>query len=244
MQVLVIRHVPFEHLGRIAPVLKAHGAEYTYLDLGENPSAPVNLASYAGLVSMGGPMSANDNLPYITRELRILEDALSLHKPVLGICLGAQLIARAAGAAVYRNPVKEIGWRQIHWTESAKHDPLFGGLDPAPSVFHWHGETFDLPAGAEWLAWSEACRHQAFRIGSAYGLQFHLEVTPDMVADWLGQEANREDVLDLTESIDPGAHSSSLGRLSETVFGRWMGLVAGPLLDGDGDPHDKERAAD
>ena len=233
MRVLAIRHVPFEDLGLIAPALQAHGLDCAFLDLYRDAQAPCDPDLYAGLISMGGPMSANDNLPFIVRELRLIEQALSSGTPFLGVCLGSQLLARAAGARVYRNAVKEIGWAPVYWTEAARHDRLFAGLERPEMVFHWHGETFDLPAGAEWLAWSDACRHQAFRIGSAYGLQFHLEVTAEMVSGWLSEDANRDDVCGLAEPIDPAAHAVNLERLSATVFGRWCESVKSTARGGE-----------
>lgn len=225
MRVLAIRHVPFEHLGRISSALEAGGLGYDYLDLYRKPRASRPLDSYAGLVLMGGPMSANDDIDHLVEELRLIEHALTRDKPILGICLGAQLIARAAGARVFPNPVKEIGWAPVYWTDTAREDPLFADLGPPEMVFHWHGETFELPAGAKWLALSDACRHQAFRFGSAYGLQFHLEVTPEMVSDWLGQPANRSDVASLPRPVDPGLNVVRMAELSATVFGRWCDLV-------------------
>src|SRR5207302_710127 len=131
-------------------------------------------------------MSVNDNLPYIRRELDLIREAASLGKAILGVCLGTQLIAKALGASVYPNSLKEIGWYPICWTGAASDDFLHRGLTAPETVFHWHSETFDLPPGAELLAYSDRCRHQAYRVGDKiYGLQFHLEVTPAMVADWL-----------------------------------------------------------
>lgn len=225
MQILTIRHVPFEHLGRISQALDAVGFGCTYLDLYRQPAAECSLDTFAGLILMGGPMSANDNLDYIRRELCFIEAALSLDKPVLGICLGAQLVAKAAGATVYRNPVKEIGWAPIYWTEAGQDDLLFAGLKQSETVLHWHGETFDLPRGAQWLAWSDSCRHQAFRLGRAYGLQFHLEVTPEMVSNWLTQEANSADVAGLAGPIDPSANLIRLTELSGIVFSGWCEMV-------------------
>ncbi len=225
MRILAIRHARFEHLGRISPALKAGGLEFDYLDLYLEPKATCSIASYDGLVLMGGPMSANDNLDYLVRELRIIEDALSAGKPILGICLGAQLIALAAGSRVFPNAEKEIGWAPVYWTDPARQDLLFGVFNRPETVFHWHGETFDLPAGAQWLARSDRCRNQAFRFGSAYGLQFHLEVTPEMISDWVGQEANNADVAGLTDPIEPNQNADRMAELSEIVFGRWCGIV-------------------
>ena len=125
--------------------------------------------------------------------------------------------------------MKEIGWFDIHMTSAAAADPLFAGIAGPETVFHWHGETFDLPRGSLLLARSERCEHQAFRAGAnVYGLQFHLEVTPEMVADWCRQDANCGDVRELDGPIDAHANAERLRELARTVFGRWCGLVAAP----------------
>lgn len=228
MAVLVFRHIAIEHLGWIGDVLEQAGLPFHYVDLPHNASARVALSSVTGLIFLGGPMSVNEDLPYIRRELGLIDEALAAGKPVLGICLGAQLIAKALGASVYPNPVKEIGWAPIHLTEAGHRDPLLGRLRDPEVVLHWHGETFDLPAGATWLAYSELCRHQAFRYGSnVYGLQFHLEATPEMIASWCAAPVNRRDVDELPAPIDPYAHRERLRELSEDVFGAWAALVGG-----------------
>jgi len=227
MRVIAFRHVPFEHLGLIAPALEAKGIEFEYADLYEDPALSIPLDGIDGLILMGGPMSANDDLGYIRRELGLIRQAAEEGKPVLGVCLGAQLIAKALGGRVYRNPVKEIGWFPVGWTEAARQDPLLAGLTQPETVFHWHGETFDLPAGAVWLAASEACRNQAFRFGdNAYGFQFHLEVTPEMIADWVRQDANEGDVRELAAPLDPHCNAARLRELSGQVFGRWADLLS------------------
>jgi GMP synthase (glutamine-hydrolysing) len=144
--VLVLRHVPFEHLGTISTALDCANIGHAYADLYAHPMAPVLLDSYAGVVLMGGPMPANDNMDYIHRELQLIEQVVAAGKPVLGICLGAQLIAKAAGARVYRNSVKEIGWAPVYWTEAGRRDPLFAGLNQPENVLPWLGGTFDLAA--------------------------------------------------------------------------------------------------
>jgi GMP synthase-like glutamine amidotransferase len=221
-RVFAFRHVPFEDLGLIRAPLEERGISIEYADL-YRPGAPVpDVTQAAGLIFMGGPMSVNDDLPYLRQELRLISQAAELQRPILGVCLGAQLIAKALGAKVYRNAVKEVGWFEIHLTGAAARDPLFAGLGPAETVFHWHGETFDLPPGAEWLAWSKACRNQAFRAGAGvYGLQFHLEVTPATIEDWCAQDANCGDVRELNSPIDPRQNAARLAALSTVVFGRW-----------------------
>jgi GMP synthase (glutamine-hydrolysing) len=227
--VYAFRHVGFEHLGLIAPALESRGLAVEYVDVFEGAPVPERIGEAAGLVFMGGPMSANDDLPYLRAELAQIAKAAKVGQPVLGVCLGAQLIAKALGAQVHRNRVKEIGWYPVQWTPAAASDPLFAGLSAPETVFHWHGETFDLPRGAEWLARSEACAHQAFRVGAnVYGLQFHLEVTPEMIEDWLTQDQNRHDVRELSAPIDPKANAPRLRELAALVFTRWADLLLGP----------------
>jgi GMP synthase-like glutamine amidotransferase len=227
MHVLAFRHVPFEDVGRIASALEACGIGIVYSDAFRGGDPPADWRSAAGLLFMGGPMSANDDLPFIRQEIALIQAARAEGRPVLGICLGAQLLARALGARVYPNPVKEIGWAPVYWTEVARQDRLFAGIESPETVLHWHGETFDLPEGAELLASSQACHHQAFRAGSnAYGIQFHLEVTPEMISAWCEEDANSTDIRELQAPIDPHAHAGRLARLASTVFDRWAALVA------------------
>ena len=226
MKVLAFRHVPFEHVGLIAPPLAGRGIAIDYADLYRDSAPPLEPECYDGLIFMGGPMSVNDPLPYLQQEMRWIEQAARRGQPLLGVCLGAQLIAKAMGARVYRNPVKEIGWFEIEFTTDGARDPLFTGAGASELVFHWHGETFDLPSGAVHLASSEACRHQAFRLGTnTYGLQFHLEVTPAMIADWCEQDANCGDVRELPQPLDPRRNTARLDVLSQSVFGNWAKLL-------------------
>ena len=227
MRVLAFRHVPFEHLGRIEPELVRRGIGIDYADLYQPGAAEPDPARYDGLIFMGGAMSVNDGLPHLEREARWIAQAVEVGRPVLGVCLGAQLIAKALGASVYRNPVKEIGWFEIELTGEGAADPLFAGVGPRETVFQWHGETFDLPPGARWLASSTACCHQAFRIGSsAYALQFHLEVTPEMIADWCSQDMNCGDMREVRGPIDSAHNAARLTALAQQVFGRWCDLLA------------------
>ena len=227
MRVLAFRHVPFEHLGRIEPELVRRGIGIDYADLYQPGAAEPDPARYDGLIFMGGAMSVNDGLPHLEREARWIAQAVEAGRPVLGVCLGAQLIAKALGASVYRNPVKEIGWFEIEVTGEGAADPLFAGVGPRETVFQWHGETFDLPPGARWLASSTACCHQAFRIGSsAYALQFHLEVTPEMIADWCSQDMNCGDMREVRGPIDSAHNAARLTALAQQVFGRWCDLLA------------------
>jgi GMP synthase-like glutamine amidotransferase len=178
-----LQHVPFEGPGSIEPRLKEAGYEVTNTQFFASAELP-DLNPIDLLVVMGGPMSVNDEdaFPWITREKIFIRDAIESGKRVLGICLGAQLIASALGAEVYHNPAKEIGWFPI--AGIAANDGTAFSFPPEMKVFHWHGETFDLPPKAVLLARSQGCEHQAFQIGSSViGLQFHLESTPESVRE-------------------------------------------------------------
>jgi GMP synthase (glutamine-hydrolysing) len=197
--VLILRHEPFEHLGYFADGLE----NYSYHDLGD----PLPRESHSGLIIMGGPMSANDDLPGLKEELTLIEKALHEDVPVLGICLGSQLIAKALGAKIFRNAELEIGWEPVWLTDAGKNDAVLGSVESPKTFFHWHGETFDLPRGAEWLAYSKKCRHQAYRYGrKVYGIQFHPEVTAEMIDDWCSQPVNCGDVATLPGPIDSRLH--------------------------------------
>jgi GMP synthase-like glutamine amidotransferase len=210
----------------IEPALRSRGIEFDYADLYAADHPPSDPAGYDALIFMGGPMSVNDDLAYLRREEAYIREALQQQKPVLGVCLGSQLIARALGAQVRRNPVKEIGWFPIQLTEAGRCDSLFTCFREPEVVFHWHGETFDLPTGAELLAVSDRCRYQAYRVGTdVYGLQFHLEVTPEMIAGWCSEDENCGDVGELDAPVDAGAHSARMQELSRAVFGRWCDIV-------------------
>lgn len=191
MRVRVLQHVPFEGPGSLADWFAArqYPLSVTRLDVGEPLPSP---DTFDLLVVMGGPMGVYDTAeyPWLTAELELIRQAVHGGKRVLGICLGAQLLASALGATVTRNPQKEIGWFPLQ-VNAASH-PLAAALGEAPTVFHWHGDTFALPQDAVLLASSEACQHQAFVYrDTALGLQFHLETTPASIQaliDHCGQE--------------------------------------------------------
>ena len=178
MRVYVLQHVPFEELGNIQPWLVQHNAEIHYCRLYANDPLPdVNETDL--LIVLGGPMSVNDesHYPWLVAEKAFLAQAIAAEKPIVGICLGAQLIASCQGARIYSNYAKEIGWFDITAVAAS------GDVLPLPAtmhVFHWHGETFELPAKAVLLASSVACNNQIFQLGQrVIGLQCHLETTAD-----------------------------------------------------------------
>jgi len=178
VKVHVLQHVPFEGLGSVQSWLDARSATVTWTRFYELAQLP-DLAYVDFVIALGGPMSVNDEaeLPWLVEEKRFIAEAIRVGKPVLGICLGAQLIASALGARVYPNKLKEIGWFDISRVSS---EPDCFRFPEVEKVFHWHGETFDLPPGAVKLAHSLACENQAFQIGAnVIGLQFHLETTSE-----------------------------------------------------------------
>jgi len=189
MNVLTIIHHPGEGPGTFEEYLKAKGITLSPARLYANERLPRSRRGIDGIVSMGGPMNAYDDTsyPFLKEEAEFISEMISENVPMLGICLGAQLIARASGAAVRKAPHHELGWSNVALTEKGKRDLLFQGISHALTVFQWHEDTFDLPAGGELLVSSEDCPHQAFRLGSAYGLQFHIEITPLMLVEWFGQ---------------------------------------------------------
>ena len=179
MKIHYLQHVPFEGLASIESwaIKGRHSLSVTRLYANESLPA-VNEIDW--LIVMGGPMNIHedDKYPWLTHEKRFIEAAIKGDKTVIGVCLGAQLIAHVLGARVYQGPYKEIGWYPISLTDEAKHAPVFASLPPEFMVFHWHGDTFDLPPGATRLAYSDACRNQAFVYKEkVLGLQFHLETT-------------------------------------------------------------------
>lgn len=232
--VLAVRHVPHEPLGQLETFLNEAGLAIQTVDLFNHVPQSLDLRQAAALIVMGGPMNVDqtDRYPFLARDVEWIRQALELHVPMLGICLGAQLLAKALGARVYANGVKEIGWYPLEILPAAQGDPLFAGARSTETVFQWHGDTFDLPAGAVHLAQSRQCKHQAFRYGQwAYGLQFHIEMTPDMVQSWLADPGNRDELAQL-DYIDPSAilaqtpeKMPAMAELGRRVLGRFAAEV-------------------
>jgi GMP synthase-like glutamine amidotransferase len=194
-------------MGSLAGVLAEAELDVRQFDLFESVPDSLPWSEAAGLVVLGGTMSANDDdrFPFFLAELDWTREAVRRHVPLLGICLGAQLLAKALGAAVYRNAQPEIGWYQVELLPTAAEDRLFRDLSVQETVFHWHGDTFDLPLGAVHLAQSPRCTNQAFRYGAmAYGLQFHVEMVPELMDLWL-RALNAGDASCAGSHLDPAA---------------------------------------
>lgn len=181
---LVLQHHPIETPGIFAEMLAERGLAIQTVRLDLGLPVPTDPGAFAGVIAMGGPMGVceEDRYPWLREEDRLLKEAIARDQPTLGICLGSQLIAKAAGARVAPGPEKEIGWYPLTLTDDGRKDPLFAGFPERFEAFEWHGDIFDLPSGAVGLASSARYPHQAFCLGRrAYGLLFHLEVTAPMV---------------------------------------------------------------
>ena len=181
--VAVFRHSPGEGPGYFATFLERHSLPWQLIKVDQGEALPAAAEAFSGLVFMGGPMSVNDPLPWIAQSCELIRTAVKRDIPVLGHCLGGQLMAKALGAAVTRNPVKEIGWGQVEVAASA----AAGDWLAAPSAFlafHWHGETFALPEGAVPLLSSPYCANQAFVLGPHLAMQCHVEMTSTMIEQW------------------------------------------------------------
>ncbi len=201
MHLLALQHLAIEGPSRIADLARELGWSVEIRDLANGAAVPTALADGEVLVVMGGSMGVGDlgdpQWPYLGAEVALLRSVLAAGQPVIGVCLGAQLLAHAAGAAVYPLHTgapaarhREVGWGAITFARTAEEEPLLAGLNVAEPVMHWHGDTFDLPAGATLLASTLACPNQFFRLGSrAFGLQFHIEVTAEQVAEWARDDA-------------------------------------------------------
>lgn len=183
--------------------LAAAGREWRTVRLHCGDALPTNVGAGDAVIAMGGPMNVDEEerYPYLAAEKAFLRRVIEADVPVLGVCLGAQLIARACGAAVTRSPVEEVGWGEVILTDAGRADALFKGISSPLPVFRWHGDMFDLPVGGTLLATGAACPHQAFRVRRAWGLQFHIEATRDMIADWFPDAPERAGYLQHFDSL-------------------------------------------
>ncbi len=228
----VIRHQVFEDLGCFAEVLQQKNIAVQYYEAGQDDISAIDPAGDDLLIVLGGAMGVyeTDAYPFLTSEISLLEQRLPLDKPTLGICLGAQLMARALGARVYPGEVKEIGWAPVSLTPAGEKSALHYLAEPV-HVLHWHGDTFDLPAGAVHLAASEHYVHQAFSCGQrVLGLQFHGECSAQGLESWyLGHEAEiRRNGVPTVATLRAQAalYADDAVRQGQLFFADWLAQVA------------------
>ena len=224
-KVLVFQHVAAEPLGTLDPMLRDRGHRIRYVNFHRDPDARPDIARYDALIVLGGPQMPDqaDRHPHLRVEMDCIENALKRDVPVLGICLGAQLLAHTLGARVGPMASWEIGWTDLAPTHYSAADPVFCALvEPSPA-FQWHGYSFELPAGAVHLARSAQCETQAFRYGdSAYGLQGHLELDERLINRWLGMPDYLDDLERHGGGLDPDALREQTHRLigQSAILGR------------------------
>ena len=237
-RLLVFQHVAAEPLGTLDPLIRRRGHRIRFKNFDRHPDAQLNVDRYRGLVVLGGPMNVEDHphRPHLANEMRAIERMLKQGKPVLGICLGAQLLAHVLGAPVSRNEVPEIGWYPLQKTEAGHADPVLEPLQLDTPVFQWHGCHFDIPRDAVHLARSAQCEQQAFRYGdNAYGFQFHLEMDEQLVERWLANPMYRDELAASGLAHDEHAiraqtrqHIAAMQQQADAVFNNFLDLVGRP----------------
>jgi GMP synthase (glutamine-hydrolysing) len=227
---LVLQHIACEPPAAFEDELLSRGFGVTRVELDEGEPLP-DWREHPAIVVMGGPMGAYDEAdhPWLVEEKRLLREAVEADIPVWGVCLGAQVLASALGARVYRGEEPEVGVLPVHLTSEAADDPVFGGAPSSFPTLQWHGDSFDLPDGAVLLAGSPAYPHQAFRVGRSYGLQFHIEVPLELATEWGDVPAYAQS---LEATLGPGAldklladvkdHAEVTVPLARDLFGRWL----------------------
>lgn len=231
--VAIFRHSAGEGPGYFATYLESHALPWVLIRIDAGDPVPTDVYDFSGLAFMGGPMSVNDDLPWIPAELQLIRQAVDANVPVIGHCLGGQLMAKALGGAVTRNPAKEIGWGAVTAAQTPAAAAWLGEIQEFLS-FHWHGETFSLPPGAEPILSSDYCAHQAFVLGPHLAMQCHVEMTPTMIRAWCESGANEiahaqsqpsvQQPQDMQRDMD--ARVAALHAVADRLYGRWIAGLA------------------
>lgn len=234
--IAIFRHSPTEGPAYFATYLDQRKLPYRVIKLDAGEPVPEAVTAYAGLVFMGGPMSVNDDLPWIAPVLALIRDAVARDVPVLGHCLGGQLMAKALGAPVTRNPVKEIGWGEVKVLDQPAAKQWLGNDLSSFLSFHWHGETFAVPGGATRIMSSAACPNQGFVMGKHFGMQCHVEMTEELIRIWChdwaaevealaGRVASVQTPAEMEQGISEKVRA--LNAVAARIYDRWItGLAA------------------
>ena len=227
MHFLVIQHLDIEPPALIGEVLSDAGHQLTTIHLDQGEQLPASLTGISGVIMMGGPQSANDDSDYIQNEVAWVKQAEERGVPMLGICLGAQIMAKAAGAEIIRSPLRELGWFPVYHTTAGKDDPLFASMPEGLGVFQWHGETFSLTDAMSLLITHPDVAAQAFRLGRAqYGLQFHIEVNEPIIERWIAHGESEREHLGI-EGInilhkESTLHLKSMQQFCNVMINNWL----------------------
>lgn len=225
MHFLVIQHLDIEPPALIGEVIRAAGHNLTTIHLDQGEQLPASLADFNGCIIMGGPQSANDQSAYIQAELAWVKEAIAAELPMLGICLGAQIMARSAGADITPSPARELGWFPVYHTVES--DPLFAAMPEGMAVFQWHGETFSLTDAMTLIATHPQVPAQAFRLGKAqYGLQFHVEVSEAIIEMWIAHGESEREALGI-EGIsllhrETSLYLAAMQQFCRAMVGNWL----------------------
>ena len=231
--VAIFRHYRSEGPGYFAIALERLGLPWRLVRIDAGDPVPSDPHPYSGIAFLGGPMSVNDQLPWIDCVLSLIRASVSADVPVIGHCLGGQLLAAALGGAITLNPVKEIGWGEVTIANTPLAQHWFGAEATSFTSFHWHRETFSLPSGAQSLLASPYCANQAFALGKHFGMQCHVEMTAELIEDWCLSGAK-----EIAESPGPAVQTpdeilrnfdqrlAHLHALADRIYARWVeGLV-------------------
>lgn len=237
-RLLVFQHVAAEPLGTLDALIRQRGHRMRFVNFERDPDAQPSTDRYRGLIVLGGPMNVEDRThrQHLLTEMRAIESMLKEDKPVLGICLGAQLLAHVLGAPVVQHETPEIGWHALKLTDAGRNDPVMSHHTDGAPVFQWHRYRFDVPEGAVHLAETTSCGPQAFRHGdNAYGFQFHMEVDEPLISRWLANRAYLDELAEHGHPVDAAQVMSETDRhlppmrsQAEAVFNAFLDLVGMP----------------
>jgi GMP synthase-like glutamine amidotransferase len=227
--IAIFRHTATEGPGHFAVFLDKHLIPWQLIQIDAGDAVPRDVSEFSGLVFMGGPMSVNDDLPWISEVLALIRDAYAKDIPLLGHCLGGQLISKALGGVVTKNPVKEIGWGETTVADNDVARQWFGDIKQF-DAFHWHGETFSLPQGAVHLLSSVHCKNQAYAIGKHLAMQCHVEMNEQMIKEWceVGADeiasARSSPAVQTAEAMQAQMHDKlpQLHRVAEQLYRHWL----------------------